>query len=262
MVPFINDKKAAHPFWAERCPSREEWAAIKAVPKELRFRLGDAVHPSDPGRLFKCYNPMCAGGIQWISAEGLCAMAAYRRSGTPNPNAPKPAAEKLERDRARWRRNKPKKLYAHRQRLRTDPAYAERLRAQSRAKYIRRREKILARAKTPVYVIRKRLVASIKKHARTTSSGINRKNLDGARFLFWLAERNGIDLADTSWHVDHIVPLCSLNLDDESIRVWANCPENVRWLPAVENWAKNGKMPEASVIEAHQKLVAKWRSLQ
>lgn len=81
---------------------------------------------------------------------------------------------------------------------------------------------------------------------------------DAAQFLAWLAKRLGIDILDT-YHVDHLFPISSFDLNDPEQAARVNIPENVRWLTAEENQRKGDSLPSPDEVRRHLELVREWR---
>lgn len=257
----IHEKILAHPVWTGKCPTREEWAQVKDISKPLRFKLGDRAHPSDHEKVFCSYNPETANGLQWIPLAKYMASAKYRREGELNPCRKRTEQEKRAASVAKNKRLYAAKRDLHRARMESDPEYRAHIHARDNARYKKNRTIYLARAQTPEYVIKKSLRGSIKKYVGTISSGINRKNNDGARFLIWLAARNGVPVPNgAEWHIDHLIPISRFDLSIESERLRVNAPENLRWLKAFDNYSKHDNMPSPEEVAAHLEVVAEWRA--
>ena len=79
-------------------------------------------------------------------------------------------------------------------------------------------------------------------------------------FLKWSAERKGIDpKKPVGYHVDHLMPLATLDPKDPAMRAFASSPANVRWLSAWENLRRGSNLPSRKEQLAHRRHVAAWR---
>lgn len=82
---------------------------------------------------------------------------------------------------------------------------------------------------------------------------------EAAEFLAWLAARKGIQ-DFRNYHIDHLVPLSSLDFSNPKDVALANAPENVQWLTIRENYTKSDHFPSEEEIATHLRLVALWRA--
>ena len=254
-----------HPVKTGRKPTAEQWAMVKQIPKHLRFKCGDDINELDSSKVFKSYNQLCSNGIQYFLRTKFIAQAKYRVNGTPNPNRTKTPDEKKEIAKLKYKMNGEARWARHRAKMLTDPIYAERIRARDRNTSRRNKKAIIApimaKAKTPYMIAKNRLSRSIKRYLANLLAGTSHKHSEGAQFLVWLAQKQGVDITRKhEWHIDHLRPIKSFDLFADGVRANVNGPENVRWLTAKENLAKGSQMPTEEEIAAHALLVAEWRA--
>ena len=195
------------------------------------------------------------------STENKPKKSGYVKKGRRTKTAEEKRATLL----ANIKRNHANKWARHRARMLTDPAYADHVRQRQRNAYYRNKKAIIARikakAKTPYMIAKNRLSRSIKRHLANLLAGTSHKHSEGARFLVWLAQKQGVDITRKhEWHIDHLRPIKSFDLFADGVRANVNGPENVRWLTAKENLAKGSQMPTEEEIAAHALLVAEWRA--
>ena len=265
----LRDKILAHPVWQEKWGrvSNEEWEKIRAVPARLKFMQGDEM-PN--GKVFHRYFKGASSGMLMVSKEALAkirerckayAAARYVKKGRRTKTPEEKRATVL----ANIRRNSANKWARHRARMLSDAAYAEHWRAMEKIRYEKNKKAIIARmmakSKTPYMIAKNRLSRSIKRHLANLLAGTSHKHSEGAQFLVWLAQKQGVDITQKhEWHIDHLRPIKSFDLFADGVRANVNGPENVRWLTAKENLLKGAHMPTEEEVAAHALLVAEWRA--
>jgi hypothetical protein len=58
---------------------------------------------------------------------------------------------------------------------------------------------------------------------------------------------------ESSYHIDHIIPISVFNVDNIEHLKLAHLPQNLRWLPAIENMSKNDSI-DWSLIDSNEVL--------
>ena len=258
-------KIARHPFWSNKTPSDAEWNLIKSIPSDYKFKQGDKIHDDDD-RVFLRYHKASSSGLLLCNVDILekkrqYAKQRHRDIYVKKGRRTKPLDEKQNTLRIKGKR----KRAAMRERAKSDPLYAEKMRTFWRKCYQRRRDKILAmhknKQKTPYMIARARLNGSIKRHLANLLAGSKHNHCEGAKFLVWLADKQGVDMTKKhEWHIDHIKPIKSFDLHADGVRANVNAPENVRWMKAKDNLLKGSKMPTVLEVISHLGLVAEWRA--
>lgn len=252
------EKLDAHPVKTGACPSASEWESIKAIPKERRLKLGE-VNP-DTLLCFRNYNKLTRNGIQWVSQDKF--VAQFGRPVNYGGPRGKTDEDKRQTRLLNERRNKPTKRARHKERMLTDPVYAEKQREYYRKQNEKHKEKRAIYLKQykgrRIAIIAGRIRRSIQRHVERVMFNDWSSIRPGAVFLCWLAKRMGITEIKSGWHIDHIKPLISFDLT-KSGKDEINAPENLRWITAQQNLIKGTKMPSEEEIAAHLKLVEEWR---
>lgn len=270
----LQHKISAH-IWTGKRLTISEWAHIKTLPKELKFKRGDEMGD----KVFFGYNRTSFNGSRFTTKEFLDLHKARVKKHTID-NKP------LYRGYAnKWREKNPEKTKASCQKYATQNkiriaaykveyyqshkveshaaarAWTKNNPEKSRILNSRKYEKLKKNPNTITALkLRNRLrgmVPPINGNKLRYSRGID---VVSAEFLMWLAAYQNLDLINGNYHIDHIIPISKWDLSTEENQRTCNAPTNIRWLYGPENISKNDSLPAEADIESHLVLVNLWRT--
>jgi hypothetical protein len=101
---------------------------------------------------------------------------------------------------------------------------------------------------------RTRIISKIKKQKST----IEYLGCSSQEFVNWLTENSSeftIDNHGDTWHIDHVIPLCLFNLENEDEQLLAFNWRNTMPLSCEENLKKGNKIIKSQVDKHYKKLV-------
>jgi hypothetical protein len=251
----IDWKMQAH-LRTDKSPTKEEWSAMKSIPKEMRFQCGEEISSE---KFFWAYIKTSRNGMYIASKKAFDLTREKSRQ-----SAKKRAKKHNESGKHYYQKNKKKVLertskYAkkNRERGRAVNAVWKKENPEKIKRYYR--NAWLAQKSDPQKHILKKIrlrITSITKHrllyGRSTDS-------ESVKFLIWLADYQKINALD-GFDIDHIIPLSKTDLSTKEAQIKANSPENVRWLKRSDNIAKRDRMPSQQEIDDHLAVVSIWRS--
>lgn len=223
---------------------------VNAVSEPRKWKRGE-VGPD--GRVFWEKNKAFPSGEYWVAAEDYPRMVEAKR-------ASKKAFYERHREKilaySKIRHAKVCTTAAHKaERKKYRDANAARMRKREAA--WRKKAVLECPELRIVCAIRGRIKAAVSREANSGHRISSRaQDKEAARFLVWLAARQGVDPRDgRTWHVDHLIPISKC--EDLSK---ANQPENVRWLRAEVNTGRRDADATPEEIAEHQMLVQEWRN--
>lgn len=214
------------------------------------------------------------GGSKWVSLEKFSELdvATKKRSAEYRAKTVEKRREYskslrvkipgLLRERLReWRRKNPEK---HRQQN-LKAAAKQKLKGKAFWSAMRKTPEYKARYKSwrlrPENAVLIRIRARFKRSFSASFRGVlssRSADFDAVEFLLWSAERRGIDpRKGYEWHIDHVKPASAFAAGEEGI----NAPENLRWVPALENLVKNARLPTPGEVEDARAHAQEWRNI-
>lgn len=169
--------------------------------------------------------------LRYARGNRNCVQCERQRNNSPAAAEKQKAAKTDEQRRAylrMWRTRNPDKQRAIV--ARQDPAKKK---AGARRVYHART------ARDPGYVAQLRLRSRLRCALRNYAPGVPRRSTKyGIDFAAIFEHIGACPGPREDWHIDHIRPLCSFDLNDPVQVREAFAPQNHRWLPAAENLAK------------------------
>lgn len=94
-----------------------------------------------------------------------------------------------------------------------------------------------------MFYLRKRLTDNFRmRHIKKLNGSINKYGIDFNKIVKYLEKTMPKDFNERKYHIDHIRPLCSFDLNDPNQVKEAFEVSNLRWLPAHDNISKGGRI--------------------
>ena len=85
-------------------------------------------------------------------------------------------------------------------------------------------------------------------------SSSNHMGIDWSKVVIKLAKELPYDYKDQKYHIDHIKPLKSFNLEDPAQIILAFAPENHQWLSEKDNLNKSNKWPFIKICDKYHQI--------